>query len=614
MAEQEFVKYTDDDLNGYTKNELIQTFKHFQKYRQNKEAMWKKIKKFHSGKFWELLQEKLPKHQIMPDTNYLEYVEKNIVNSVYSGVYVANVLPRHYEDNDIAEKLNAFLDYHSNKIGLKSMFPQLGSDVVLYNIAGIQVGWDSHSISGTSHEREQGKADLSFVPHNQIYLDPSTTNYLSGRAMFRSRRLTIFDLLNEKDLKAGAKAYVKQLSSDESNDFKPVTMSPEEIGDIHNDNSSSSSNEFSREVNLLECFFKVEEEDGSWRIDHIFIADHDFILYVKEDIQPKRFPIRVLYGEKPTSDPYGIPQLYKIMANITTLNMIDSLEATHFYNTQNRSKLVNVKSGINYRMFAKHGNTPHLAFPVHGNPADVVKYVDVQPLPEAGALKERLENAIFLVTGVDMRYIGRDTGSIQTTGGTDLSQQRIVSMTDSLRIINLERFVEDVTASIIDFYIEHGNEYTAVKREKGSNRALDDKNGDLKVDFNKIEDNSFDYSMNATPHLPSNKIRLAEAADHLMELQGQYQFDPPLITPEEWMMYKDFPQKNLQLQRMRRDAQRNDQRDMEETLLNFAGLLDKGLEPEEAIQVLVEEKQIQRDNPKLGAAKDPMPGPGNGNV
>lgn len=592
------------ELDGYKKEELIETFKHFRTYRQNKENMWKKIKKFHEGRFWDDLKDKLPKHQILPDTNYLEYIEKNIVNSVYAGSYVANVLAKHYEDNDKAQALNAFLEQRLPQAGIKEMFPNLGTNAVLYNFSGIQTGWNADMISGSSKNREQGSVDLSFVPHNQLYFDPSVTNYQNGRALFRSRNLTIFDLLNEESLKEGAKEYVEMLSNKDEK-FVPVTLSPDDTGDIHKE-TTGTSNEFTRSVNLLECFYKVDTESG-YRIDQVFIVDQDYVLHVKKGIKPKKFPITVLYGETPVGDPYGTPQVYKVMANIVSLNMLDSLEATHGYNTQNRTKLVNLKSGINYRMFSKHGNTPHLAFPVHGNPKEVVQYVDVQALPDFTNLKIRLEQSIFTVTGVDPRYIGRDTGSIQTTGGTDLAQQRIVSMTDSLRIINLEHFVEELTRTFIDYYIEYGNKYTVAKHDKGTGEAIKDE--DVEVNFEDIKSNVFEYTMNATPHLPKSKMRLSEAADHLMELQGQYQYDPPIITPSEWLSYKDFPQKHLQLQRMRADSERNDQQELVNDLQNFAGLIDKGLQPQEAIQIMLEEKQAMKENPELGREKKPMGGP-----
>jgi hypothetical protein len=238
-----------------------------------------------------------------------------------------------------------------------------------------------------------------------------------------------------------------------------------------------------------------------------------------------------------------------------------------------------------------------MAFPVKGDPDKVVRYVDVQALPNTENLKDRLENSIFIVTGVDPRYLGRDTGSVQTTGGMDLQQQRIISMSDNLRINNLESFVENLTELIIDFYIEFGTEYRSVRRTQNGD-AKD--NGDAdKINFKKIADNKFDYEMNAAPHLPKNKMRLADAATQLLQLQGQFQFQPPIITHQEWLMWQDFPQKDLIMQRIKGAMQQMDEEDLVADLLSFGGLIDKGMSPQDAIQTLVQERQMKRDNPTL---------------
>jgi hypothetical protein len=586
-------KYQEPKLDGYTKGEVIEAFKHFRAFRSRKEKTWKLIRKIYSGDFWNQVKDKLPEHQILPDTNYLEYVEKSIVNSIYTGDYIANVLPRHYEDNDAALALNSFLTYQWDKFGMKSIFPKLGKNAILYNYAGVQVGWNADLIGGSSHSKEQGSVELKFLPPEQIYLDPSVGNYMEGRALFVSRKVSIFDLMSEPNLKDGAKAYRDQLKEQGGNRYVPKPGENEAMGDIHAEAEPIS--EHSRSVHLIEAFWKVDNADGV-RVDHLFIVDEDFVIHHKEDIYPNKFPVVILYGEEPDSDPYNIPMAKKIIPNIVALNILDSIEATHVYLTQNRTKLINVRSGINYRSFAKYGHMPHLAFQVNGDPNKVVRYVDVQEMPRIDMLKMRLEQSIFLVTGVDMRYTGRDTGSVQTTGGMDLQQQRVVSMSDNLRINALEVFVERLTSLVVDYYVEFGSKYNVPRLKKGSNTAINEDNG---IDFENIPENAFDYTMAASPYLPKNLMRLSDAADQLMELQGQYQYEPPLITHEEWLMWKDFPQKDLILQRMRQAQQQIEEEELIADLMSFAGLIDKGMTPEEAIQTIIEEKQFKKDNPHM---------------
>ena len=591
-------KWTEPKPDGYTLEDVIQTFRHFRAFRAHKEHMWNLIRDLHNGDFWKKVAKQTAGPQIKPDTNYLEFVETNITNSVYAANYHANVLPRHYKDNDFALALNAFINYKWDKLGTKQLFPKLGKQSTLYNYSGVQVGWNKNLIAGSSHNREQGTVEIQHIPYNELYLDGSITDYLSGRAIFISRRVTLFDLINEPQLKEGALQYKKQVEDKNSGEFvsKP-TESPSDLA-----LEADPVNEYSRKVELLECFFKKETDTG-FRIDHLFIADNEFILKLNEDIKPKVFPIRVLYGQAPDSDPYGVPKAWKIVGNTVALNLLDSIEGTHAHASQNRTKLISHMSGINYRSFAKYGNTPNMAFIVRGEPDKVVRYVEVQQLPQMDKLKQRLEEGIQLVTGVDPRYIGRETGSIQTTGGTDLSQQRIMSTTDATRIVELECFVESLTELIIDYYIQYGSQYSTVQRDGLGKVHEDEKNPE--IDFKKIEDNKFDYSMNAAPYLPKNAMRLSEAADQLMGMQGQYQFSPPLITHEEWLMWKDYPQKELIIQRIRGQALEMDKEEITSMLLSFAGMVDKGMDPMDAVEILTEEKQLKRDEPGLGASRDP---------
>lgn len=590
-------------LNGYQISEVLQVFDYFRQYRAPKERIWKLIRKFYNGDFWKDLKQKLPNHQIMPDTNYIRYVTSSIVNSVYSGNYVANVLPRHYKDNGDSLLLNSFIEYQWDKMSMKKMFPKLGKYSILYNYSAVQVGWDAKAVGGSEHKLEQGSVFTKFIPSEQLYMDPTIADYKEGRAMFVSRRMSLFDILSDPLLRKGGKRYKEKLKAG----GVIVPNNSESPENIHGD--ADNTNEYSRNVQVLECFFKVDDDDGGYRIDHIFIADRAHILAYKEDIRPKTFPIRVLYGEEPDGDPYNTPLSKTVLANVVAINMIDSIEATHIYASQNRAKLVNIQAGINYRSFTKYGNTPHMAFPVKGDPDKVVRYVDVQGLPNTAELRSRLENSIFLQTGVDLRYTGRDTGSIQTTGGTDLAQQRVMAMTDNSRILALEVFTEDLTKLVLDVFIEFGGEYSPVKREPGTNKAMEpdkDDNGKEKVlDFKNIPANRFDYTMNAAPYLPKNSMRLDDAADRLMEMQGQYNFDPPLITHEEWIMWKQVPQKELILQRIRAMKMQLDEDELTSDLLSFAGMIDQGVEPKDAIDTLVQERQMKRDNPGMSNAPSP---------
>ena len=118
----------------------------------------------------------------------------------------------------------------------------------------------------------------------------------------------------------------------------------------------------------------------------------------------------------------------------------------------------------------------------------------------------------------------------------------------------------------------------------------------------------FDYQIAASTLLPMNQANLFESAKALYEMQGQYQFEKPIITPEELIRYSDFPQKQLWLERLAKEDQNKIAENLVADLTNFASifsrLLSQGLSEEEAAQqaiaILIEEKNAIKQNPAIG--------------
>ena len=219
-------------------------------------------------------------------------------------------------------------------------------------------------------------------------------------------------------------------------------------------------------------------------------------------------------------------------------------------------------------------------------------------------LKNRLENSIFQVTGVDPYYKGRMTNSIQTTGATQAFQARVTMLTDNSRITLLEEFCEDLTRLVLKYYTLYSKEsqYEVPKLSAtGTNKVVN-------VHKLKFDDTPYDYMINASVLLPMNQANLFESAKALYEMQGQYQFKTQVITEQDLIKYSDFPQKDLILQRLEQEKQNNTAQDLVADLTNFASiftkLLSQGLSEEQAaenaIQILIEEKNAMMQDPSLG--------------
>jgi hypothetical protein len=83
----------------------------------------------------------------------------------------------------------------------------------------------------------------------------------------------------------------------------------------------------------------------------------------------------------------------------------------------------------------------------------------------------------------------------------------------------------------------------------------------------------------------------------LMEKQMQYQMNPPLLTPQEWLEMQDFPNKTRIMRRLKEAEQFNKTEDVTKTLFEFAELVKQGIPPEQAVNMIVEGPNNETQNP-----------------
>ena len=562
------------------KNNKDQILKLFNEYRSHKLPIireWRLIRSLYKGDFWDVFKKHMKDYTMTPDWNYLEYTVAAYLNSIYSGAFIGTLTPVTEDDSNYIEKLNAFISYNWNKWGMKNKFLHVGENGELYNLGAVRVDWND----------KQNGIQLKAISPDEIYLDPNVDNYKDGHALFIERSIDINKLANDSRFEKGVTAYKKKKSTytDKGSQYR-----------IEPTNNNTSDNQI---VSLLECF--IRNDEGG--IEQVFILDEEEIIY-ENTISTCSFPIAIYTPSRPEGNPYGNSKLIKILNTVITLNILDSMEATQPYRLLNRVRLVNVDGRINMRSFSQYGSTPGASFEVKGDPTNIVQYVDIPTLPDLSNLKSRLENSIFQITGVDPYYKGRMTNSIQTTGATQAFQARVTMLTDNSRITLLEEFCEDLTRLVIEYYTKFskGSVYKVPKLSAtGTNKVI-------AVNELTFEDKPYNYMITASVLLPMNQANLFESAKALYQMQGQYQFKTQVITEEDLIRYSDFPQKDLLLQRLERDKQNSTAEDLISDLTNFASifsrLLSQGLSEEqaaqEAIQMLIEEKNAMMQDPSIG--------------
>lgn len=571
----------------YKAEEVISKFNHYRSYKSTMLREWRVIRALYRGEFWAIFNKNLKEYTITPDWNYFEYVVSGYLNSIYSGSFIGTLTPRFAQDTERVDTLNAFIQYQWSKWGMKNKFLHIGENGELYNLGAVRVDWNA----------TLGHIELKALSPDEVYLDPSVSCYKDGEAVFIERAVNIDVLKQNENFVKGVEAYEKKMKNSLQNKTLPYKIAI-------NENRVDTNN---KTVSLVECFIRNKEG----KIDQVFILDEAEIIFEKTGLPFNQFPIVCFSPQRPDGNPYGNSKLTKILNTVIALNMLDSIEATQPYRLLNRVRFVNVDGRINMRSFADYGNTPGASFETRGDPRTIVFYQDIPTIPDLSNIKQRLENSIFQVTGVDPYYKGRATNSVQTTGATQAFQARVTMLTDNSRIIMLEEFCEDLTRIIVEYYYQFAGEakYTVPKLSAlGTNKVVEERELNFSEYSDPARTTPFDYHISASVLLPMNQANLFESAKALYEMQGQYGFEKPVITPEDLIRYSDFPQKQLILERMAKDDQSKIAETLVADLTNFATifsrLLSQGLSEEEAAQqsisILIEEKNAMKNNPAVG--------------
>ena len=558
---------------------LIKLFREYKSAKRSIIEDWRLTRALYKGDFWDKYNEHLKDYSLTPDWNYYDYTVQAYLNSIYSGAFIGTLTPTKATDSDEVQKINRFIAYNWSKWGMKNKFLHVGENGELYNLGAIRVDWDS----------DNKTVKLREVMPDEVYFDPTVSNFREGQAVFIERSINIDKLRNDARFKDEVEKYLKE----KHNIVDYTRVDKLAVGETITLSKSTN-------ISLVECFIRNEEN----KIDQVFIIDEAAVIYDKTTSLTK-FPIAVYTPQRPDGNPYGMSKLKKIRNTVIVLNIIDMMEATQPYRLANRPKFINVDGRINVRSFAQFGNTPGATFQVKGDPSNIVKYVDFPTIPDMTNLKNRLENSIFQVTGVDPYYKGRMTNSIQTTGATQAFQARVTMLTDNSRITMLEEFCEDLTCLVLDYYKAFSKSETysiPVYSATGRKKVIKEE----ELSFDSVPE--YDYNINASVLLPMNQANLFESAKALYEMQGQYQFKTQVITEQDLIRYSDFPQKDEILDRLEAESQSNTAQDLIADLTNFATiysrLLSQGVEEgaaaEQAIQILIEEKNAMMQDPSLG--------------
>ncbi len=548
------------------------------------------------GKLWDVIKSRYPKYQLMPDSNWVNYIKENLVASIYTVGKCANLVPKSDEDIQFVNEFNAALETVWDNIRADYYQYLAGERAALLNLGVTMVGWNKEKIGGTKNHWYKGEIVLKNIDPMRFRRDPYADVFDNSEFCYYYDDYSLSVIKSKKLYKDRIAEIEKAVGLlKDKGVFSDVV--PAET-DRQKTNTTTTNY---HKLTYYYTIYEASNKEG-YNIAEIHLLDDQYVLYCNKDLEPKMFPFALLYCNEPAGDIVGASEPAKQFKSNFVYNLLNSIYATHAYKAQRPPRFVNQASGINLRQFAKYGNDADKTFIVNGDASKAVHYADFPALPpELLQVKQDLGRDIKDVSGVDEMYAGKNTGSIQTTGGMDTLMEA-TSQRDNQKILQFEMYTKRLTELVVNHLITHGD-----KREFTVSDPVTQKTRVITLDFPKVDDDiRFRYELDINMYLPRNKARLSSIANMLLEKQAQYKPDPEIITVEEWLLMQDIPFKDMLFKRM--GIQRNIRitEQVAETLEMFAGLVDGGMEPDAAMEQVANQLQAQQTADALGNTATPQ--------
>lgn len=551
------------------------------------------------SELWTTISAKFPKYQVLPETNHVNKIKEALLASIYTVGKYAEVLPKSATQVELCNIINRILEEIWETAEVSRYERKAGERAALFNYGVTQVGWDTQLVGGTTGSLYKGDIKLKNIDPMKFMKDPYADSIDNASFLVTWEDYHITTLANEPIYKERLAALKGELGD----------VATEGGSTIEASNSRATSGKENKKYKRVQFYYvKYVDDKGNVQICEAHLLENKYVLYVKEVIAPAMFPFAELYCNEPGSDIIGVSEPAKIFKNYLTYNMVQSIIATHAYKAQRPPRFVNMQSGINIRQFAKYGSDADKTFPVNGDASMAVHYGRFPDLPPiVDALVSRLEFDISDKSGITDQYLGTSTNSVQTTGGMDSLVDRATGR-DEVKVLLYEEYTKRLTSIILSFYIKYGGTRTFAVKDKMSNQYQD-----VEVNFKDISDKvGFDYSLDIHSALPRTKMRLAQAANILLEKQMQYKPNPAVITNEEWLMMQDIPFKSLILDRINIERNNNMTEQVTQILFEFAGLIEQGVDAEQALAMVTDSMQAANmPTDELGAMEQEQPAMGN---
>jgi hypothetical protein len=335
-------------------------------------------------------------------------------------------------------------------------------------------------------------------------------------------------------------------------------------------------------------------DDGRMQLDvTYYLRNTDFFLLKIEDMQPNEYPFAILYDEKEENDFHGTSMTQQILENQKVINKLDQIVSIIGTLHQNPHKIVSRESAINAQELARTGTLPGKVWTTNADVSGSIFNVQPPEIPMgAMQLKERMVQDIRDIAGINEAYTGQSVGSLTTSTGVNSLIER-ATIRDKDKMIQIDAFVERISHLIVLNILYKWKDMRPITTTAPNGEP----SFDMYQPVDEITASNLEWIVKSDVYAraPITQASKRQQADALIQMQGQFNYNPPLITPEEWIQFQEFEIREDILYRMEQDRitmQQNEAQDLAGIVSQLVAQASQGMAqgmPAEEVQAMIQQ-------------------------
>jgi hypothetical protein len=540
--------------------------KMFQRFRRAEQGMgakhskWKMIDTFDRGEQWK--NANLPPWVPKPVNNMIRYFRTlkraNLASAIPKSTFYP-IMP------DYTEQVRRLQDAYDH-IWEAEKIPRVVRKCVDRAIAqGTGIAYvynDETYIGGVYYEKDdprnimyQGRICAKWWANTNFFIDPDAYRLKDAKFMETTEVLPLdYIRKNKKFIEYAGKLKLQGMKGDQ------VDNEDSSDGTIFDRDNKPTDTGMGRtdgeDMATLHCHWeRYLNDEGRWQLDCTYYTrNNHFILYKIEDVKPNCYPFAVIYYEEEEQDFWGTGLSEDVLDNQQVINKADQTASIIGVLHQNPQKVVSRESGINAQELAKFGSLPGRVWTTNTDPQNSIHHVEPPDIPKGlFELSDRVKSDMRETVGITESYTGESVGSLTTSTGVNSLIER-ATVRDKDKMIQIDDFIEDLSDIIVKFVLYSWKDKRPIMKTNPNGTPA----FGVYEPIDELDADNLEYRVKSDVYAraPVTQAMKKQQADQLMQLQGQFNFNPPIITPEEWIILQDFENKADILRRMEDDRKK----------------------------------------------------------